>query len=113
MPNSRTQRISEEYMRALAKTIRDLKDPRVSAGLVSVTRCEVTGDLRYAKAYISVLNAEEQEVLRGLKSAAGYLRREVAHILQLRYAPELSFVMDHSIEHGAHINALLHKLEEE
>lgn len=111
--STRIDRISEEVMKALAECIRTLKDPRVSGGLVSVTHCEVTGDLRYAKVFISVLGSEEdgQAVMRGLKSASGFLRREVAHRVQLRYAPELVFHLDSSITHGAHITELLHKLD--
>ncbi len=115
MATNRIDRISEEVMRALADAIRTVKDPRVSSGLVSVTHCEVTNDLRYAKVYISVLGSDTDivAVMRGLKSAGGYLRREVAHRVQLRYAPELVFHADSSISYGAHITELLHKLEEE
>ena len=82
-------------MRALAEAIRTVKDPRLQNGLVSITRCDVTGDLRYAKVYISVLGTESdaKEVMRGLKSAAGWLRREVGSRVQLRYAPELVFTL--------------------
>ena len=75
MANNRIDRISELYGRALAEAIRQVKDPRVSGAFVSVTHCEVTNDLRYAKAYISVLGADDQakEVMKGLKSAAGWL----------------------------------------
>ncbi len=113
--STRIDRISEEVLKALAEAIRTLKDPRVSSGLVSVTHCEVTGDLRYAKAFISVLGSPEsaKEVMRGLHSASGFLRREVARKVQLRYAPELVFTLDESISHGAHITELLHKLGEE
>lgn len=113
--STRIDRISEEVMKALAEAIRTLKDPRVSGGLTSVTHCEVTGDLRYAKVYISVLGSEEdaKAVMRGLKSASGFLRREVAHKVQLRYAPELLFHLDNSITYGAHINELLRDLETE
>ena len=105
----RIDRISEEVHKALSESIRSLKDPRVSGGLVSVTRCEVTRDLRYANAYISVLGSDEQkkEVMRGLKSASGFLRRELGRALQLRYTPELQFVADDSIQHGAHILEVL------
>ena len=115
MANNRTQRISEEVMRALADAIRTVKDPRLQNGLVSITRCEVTGDLRYAKVYISVLGAEAdaKEVMRGLKSASGWLRREVGSRVQLRYAPELVFTLDHSITHGAHISEVLNRLGRE
>lgn len=111
--STRIDRISEEVLKALAACIRTLKDPRVSGGLVSVTHCEVTGDLRYAKVYVSVLGSPDdaKAVMRGLKSASGYLRREVARRVQLRYAPELIFHLDESIVRGAQISELLHKLE--
>ena len=115
MPSNRIDRISEEVMKALAESIRTLKDPRVQSGLVSVVHCEVAGDLRYAKAFISVLGSEEQAkaVMKGLKSASGFLRREVGHKVQLRYAPELIFELDNSITHGAHIAEVLHELKTE
>lgn len=115
MASNRIDRISEMVGRALAEAIRQVKDPRVRGALVSVTHCEVTGDLRYAKCYISVLGAEEQqkEVMRGLKSASGWLRREVGQAVQLRYAPELVFTLDNSIVRGAHINEVVNRLERE
>lgn len=113
MMSTRIDRISEEVMKALAEAMRSVKDPRVQSGLVSVVHCEVTNDLRYAKCYISVLGSEAQakEVMKGLKSAAGWLRREVGHKVQLRYAPELVFELDNSITHGAHIAEVLHELK--
>ena len=113
--STRIDRISEEVMKALAEAIRSVKDPRVQHGLVSITHCEVTGDLRYAKVYISVLgsDAQAQEVMRGLKSAAGWLRREVGHKVQLRCAPELVLHLDQSIQTGAHISKVIHDLERE
>lgn len=113
MASNRIDRISEEVMKALAEAIRSVKDPRVKNGLVSVTHCEVTGDLRYAKVFISVLGTPEQakEVMKGLKSASGWLRREVGHMVQLRYAPELVFHLDSSMTHGAHISQVIHDLE--
>ncbi len=113
MANNRTRRISEEVMRALAEAMRAVKDPRVQNGLVSVTHCEVTNDLRYAQVYISVLGSDEQakEVMKGLKSAGGWLRREVGHKVQLRYAPELVFHLDSSITNGAHISKVIQDLE--
>ena len=91
--STRIDRISEEVRKALAEAIRSVKDPRVQNGLVSVVHCEVTNDLRYAKCFFSVRGSEQQakEVMKGLKSAAGWLRREVGHKVQLRYAPELVF----------------------
>ena len=105
MPSNRIGRINEEIQRELSDQLRRLKDPRVSAtGMVSITRVDTTGDLRYARIYVSTLDkARETEVLKGLKSAAGFLRRELGRALQLRYTPELQFIADDSIAHGAHI----------
>lgn len=111
MANNRIDRISAEYHRAMADALRTVKDPRVS-GMTSVTRCEVTGDLRYAKVYISVLGGDEKEALKGLKSAAGYLRHAVGEKLQLRASPEPVFHIDDSIRHGARILEKLHEIEE-
>ncbi len=80
--------------------------------MVSVTRVDTTGDLRYARVYISVLDkSQEKDVLKGLKSAAGFLRRELGRTLQLRYTPELQFLPDDSIQHGAHILEMLRDIE--
>jgi len=109
MANNRIGRINEDIQRELSALIRTLKDPRVSqVGMVSVIRVDTTGDLRYAKVFISVLDKEqEKEVMKGLKSASGFLRRELARALQLRYTPELKFVADDSIQQGAHILEIL------
>ena len=113
--STRIDRISEEVRKALAEAVRSVKDPRVQNAMISVAHCEVTNDLRYAKCFVSVLGDEAQakEVMKGLKSAAGWLRREVGHRVQLRYAPELVFELDTSITHGAHISAILHDLKSE
>lgn len=113
MPSNRIGRINEEIQRELSDQIRRLKDPRVSGtGMVSVTRVDTTGDLRYARVYISALDKQrESEVLKGLKSASGFLRRELGASLQLRYIPELQFVADDSIAHGAHILEILRDVE--
>ena len=109
MANNRIGRINEDIQRELSALIRTLKDPRVSqVGMVSVIRVDTTGDLRYAKVFISVLDKEqEKEVMKGLKSASGFLRWELARALQLRYTPELKFVADDSIQQGAHILEIL------
>ena len=94
MPSNRIGRINEEIQRELAALIRTVKDPRVH-GLVSVTAVDTTPDLRYAKIYVSVLDKSDvKEVVKGLKSAGGYLRRELGRALSLRYTPELQFVED-------------------
>ena len=115
MPSNRIGRINEEIQRELADQLRHLKDPRVSqVGMVSITRVDTTGDLRYARVYISVLDKrQEKDVLKGLKSASGFLRRDVAAKVQLRYAPEFLFHLDDSITHGAYINELLKNLDKD
>ena len=109
MASNRIGRINEEIQRELSALIRTLKDPRVSAmGMVSITRVDTTGDLRYSRIYVSALNKEqEKDVIKGLKSAAGYLRRELGSALRLRYTPELQFIADDSIQYGAHILGLI------
>lgn len=113
MASNRIGRINEEIQRELSEQLRRLKDPRVSqTGMVSVTRVDTTGDLRYARVYISVLDkSQEKDALKGLKSAAGFLRRELGRTLQLRYTPELQFLPDDSIQHGAHILEMLRDIE--
>lgn len=110
--SNRVQRISEEVTREIATLLRDVKDPRVSQTMLSVVRCEVTNDMRWCKVYLSALGEyAPKELNKGLKSCSGYLRRELARRVQLRYTPELVFVMDESIAHGAHIAAVLNTLD--
>lgn len=96
----------------MSKLLREIKDPRVNQGMISVTRVETTGDLRYSKIWLSVMGLQnEKEFKKGLKSAAGWLRRELGSSLKLRNTPELTFELDHSIEYGAHINELISNLD--
>lgn len=113
MSSNRINRINDEIQRELASQIRNLKDPRVAAtGMVSITRVDTTNDLRYARIYVSVLDkAKEPEVLKGLKSASGYLRRELGHTLSLRATPELTFIQDDSMVKGAHILEIIEGLD--
>lgn len=107
MASNRIGRINEEIQRELAALIPNVKDPRVT-GMISVTAVDTTPDLRYAKVYVSLLDKSDcTQVLKGLKSASGWLRRELGHALSLRYTPELTFVEDDSIDQGAHILSLL------
>jgi len=111
MPSNRIGRINEEIQRELASLIRTLKDPRVH-GLVSITSVDTTPDLRFAKVFVSALDKSDMsEVLKGLKSSSGYLRRELGRSLSLRYTPELIFHRDDSIDKGTHILKLLNDLE--
>ena len=111
MANNRMGRINEEIQRELASLIPSVKDPRVT-GMISVTAVETTPDLKYAKIFISVLDKSDcDQVLKGLKSASGFLRRELGRRLNLRYTPELSFIRDDSIDKGAHILEVLKDIE--
>lgn len=112
MATYRLDRISEEIKKELSEIIRELKDPRLTSGLVSVVKVDVTKDLRFAKAHVSVLASpkEQEDAIKGLSSAAGFIRREIGHRLNLRLTPEFTFVLDNSIEHGAHINQILHEI---
>lgn len=111
MASNRIGRINEEMQKELANLIRNLKDPRVQSTMVSITGVRATPDLRYAKVYVSVFDVEKsKEVMKGLKSAGGWLRREIGSSLQLRYTPELVFEEDDSIREGARMSALLSKL---
>ena len=107
---ARIDKINEEVKRELAMVIRELKDSRIPM-MTSVVSVSVTNDLRYAKVYISVMGDEtkKKKALEGLKSAAGFVRREMGKRVDLRYTPEFIFVADESIEHGAYINELLKK----
>ena len=110
LPN-RLQRINEDIQRTVSSLLRGIKDPRVAQGMISVTMVDTTGDLRYAKVFLSVLGLRsEKEFLAGLKSASGYLRRELGRSLDLRYTPELLFELDKSIERGSRINTILNDL---
>ena len=112
MANNRIARTNDDIQRVLSELLRSVKDPRVQQGMLSVTRVETTGDLRYAKVWISVYGLkDEKEFRRGLKSASGWLRRELAKSLSLRYTPELVFEIDHSIEYGAHISQVIQSLD--
>ena len=105
----RIGRISEEVKKIVSGIIRnDLKDPRISS-LTSITKVEVTNDLRYAKIYVSVLGSQEekQNTIKGLQNATGFIRREIGSNINLRYTPEPIFELDTSIEHGMYISKLI------
>ena len=113
MATNRINRINEDIQRELASLIRTVKDPRVH-GLISITRVDTTTDLRYCRVYVSVLDhSDVKEVVKGLKSAAGYLRRELGRVLSLRYTPELQFIEDDSIERGVRMVSMIDRVLEE
>ena len=108
MASNRINRINEEIQKELSALLRTLKDPRVQGGMVTITHVDTTTDLRWCRVFVSVLDkSQEKDVVKGLKSAAGYLRRELGQAIALRYTPELQFVADDSIEYGAHILEML------
>ena len=112
MSSNKLARTNDDIQRVIAAKLRDVKDPRIQQGMISVTRVETTGDLRYSKIWLSVMGLKsEKEFKRGLKSASGWLRRELGASLNLRYTPELVFELDHSIEYGAHINEVINSLD--
>ena len=111
MANYRRGRINDEMQKELSFVLRELKDPRVRDAFISITAVDVTADLKFAKVYYSAMQGDKKEVARGLKSSAGFIRREIAQRLNLRMTPELTFVEDHSIAHGAHISKLLESIE--
>ncbi|MDR1131277.1 MAG: 30S ribosome-binding factor RbfA [Oscillospiraceae bacterium] len=108
MAGYRLDRTNDDIQRVLSGLLRSIKDPRVNQGLISVTRAETTGDLRQCKVYLSVYGLiDEKDLKKGLKSASGWLRRELSQRLSLRYTPELIFELDNAIAHGAHINEMI------
>ena len=112
MASNKLARTNDDIQRVLSGLLTQVKDPRVQQGMISVTRVETPGDLRYAKVWLSVLGLENaKEFRKGLRSASGWLRRELGAGLSLRYTPELVFEVDHSIEQGAYISGLIEKLE--
>ncbi len=111
MSVDRTMRVSEELKKELAALIPTLKDPRIS-GMCSIISAKVTKDFKFAKIYVSVMGSDEekQNTIKGLNSAAGFLRKEAGRALQIRYTPPSSFELDNSIEYGAHISKLLSEI---
>ncbi|NLK23625.1 MAG: 30S ribosome-binding factor RbfA [Clostridiales bacterium] len=115
MSNYRGGRINEEVKREISNLIRnEIKDPRITA-MISVTEVDVTKDLSYAKVYVSIFaktEEEKQSNFETLKGAAGFLRTEIAHRINLRQSPQILFELDKSIDYGMHIEDLIQKTKE-
>lgn len=111
MAKYRQGKINDAVMQAMSEAVREIKDPRVSSAMVTITAAEVTPDLKFAKIYFSSIMGDKNDVKRGLVSATGFLRRTLSQKLNLRITPELTFCEDKSIEHGAHIAKLLNSIE--
>lgn len=114
MSYQRIDRISEQVRREVDRIIReDVSDPRV-CGTFSITRADVTRDLRFAKIYVSVLEEDKREpMMAALRKAAGFIRRELGHSMIIRYAPELIFEEDQNIAYGIHIASVLRQVQPE
>ena len=111
MASKRINGINQEIQKELSDLLRTVKDPRVQDVMISITRVETTPDLRYTKVYVSFLQENKvNDAMAGLKSAAGYLRRQLAQNLQLRYAPEIQWALDDSITYGAKMLELINNL---
>ena len=111
MASNRINRINEEIQKELSSLLRTVKDPRVQDTMISITRVETTPDLRYTKVYVSFLQEDKaKDAMAGLKSAAGYLRRQLGSNLKLRYAPEIVWALDDSITYGARMLSLINSL---
>ena len=113
MPSHKTERTTEDIRRELTAIFRELKDPRVSGAFLSIVRVEVTNDLSYCTVYVSAIEGLDRarEAVKGLKSAGGFIRRELGHRLRLRHVPELIFNATDSIEYSANISRILNSLD--
>lgn len=114
MAGFRINRITSDIKIALSELLRELKDPRISK-LLSIIKVDVSGDLSYATVYVSAIEGFESTInsVKALKSASGFLRRELGSRLSLRKVPELRFVADDSIEHSANISRIIESFKEE
>ena len=111
MASNRILLINEEIQKELSSLLRTVKDPRVQDVMISITRVETTPDLRYTKVYVSFLQEDKvTDAMAGLKSAAGYLRRQLGTNLRLRYAPQIVWALDDSITYGAKMLNLINSL---
>ncbi|MBR4185110.1 MAG: 30S ribosome-binding factor RbfA [Clostridia bacterium] len=114
MPKYRKSRVDGAFAEAISEILREIKDPRVSGVLLSVMNADVSPDFKFAKVYYSVYGQhDERELAKGLKSAVPFVRSRIADMLNLRVNPEITFIRDDGIRHGAEISALLKKIEPE
>lgn len=111
MGKYRRNRINDAVKEEMAVILRDTKDPRIAGALVSITGANVSGDLKFAKIYYSVLGGDQKEVAKALKNASGFFRSELARRINLRVTPELYFEYDASAEYGANISSILKTLD--
>lgn len=111
MAKYRQNRINDSVGEEVSRILREVKDPRVAEAMITVTFAEVSADLKYAKIHYSCITGESEEIAKGLKSAAGFVRGCLAKRLNLRITPEITFVYDSSVEHGIKIAEILNGLD--
>lgn len=112
MASNRIGRINDEIQKEMATLLRTVKDPRVADAMLTITHVDTTSDLRECRIYVSALNCKDDKgMMKGLKSASGFLRRELGNRMKLRYTPELQFILDDSIAYGAHILDMLNHVK--
>jgi ribosome-binding factor A len=112
-PHFHINRVNEDISRELTYILREVKDPRVAKNFVSVIKTDTTPDLKYCKVYYSHMTGIDKEVKAGLYSAMGYIKKELSARLSLRNTPEITFVKDNGLAHGARISELLKEIESE
>ena len=111
MAKYRQDRINDSVSKEMSQIVREIKDPRVSSSLITITGAEVSQDLKYAKIFYSCITGEDSECAKGLKSASGFARGQLAKRLNLRITPEITFVYDASLEHGMKSAKILNTLD--
>ncbi len=109
MANFNLQRLSEDIKREISAAVSDIKDPRVSKSLVTVTHCEVTSDLSYCKVGIACMGGKQrtESAVEGMRAASGFLKKRIASAIRIRKMPELVFQPDNSLEYSAHIEEII------
>ncbi len=112
MASFKFSRTAEDVKRELTDIFRTLKDPRIN-GMLTIVKVDLSHDLSYCKVYVSSMDGYDaaKNAVKGLKNAAGYVRRELSNRLSMRHTPQITFEADDSIEYSAHINQLLHDIK--
>lgn len=109
MSNHNISRLNEDVKREISALLREVKDPRVSGGFVSVSSCRLTNDLSFCTIYITALE-NGAEAIEGLKKASGFLKKQLANRVEMRKMPELIFKLDESLDYYRHIEKIIENL---
>ncbi|MBQ7715531.1 MAG: 30S ribosome-binding factor RbfA [Clostridia bacterium] len=110
MAKYRQDRINDSVAKEVSRIVREIKDPRVASSLITITAANVSQDLKFAKIFYSCIGGDEKEIAKGLSSASGFVRGQIAKRLNLRITPEITFIYDPSVEHGIKIAEILNSL---